>query len=312
MAWSFPERWPTLDIDGAESMKTTLFIAVHLLLLAAASYFGAGIFYQAMIGDAGLPLVPATAGRTDDSAFSKTVVHPLSAYRSISERNLFRTDDPNKIQQGPKEVDLTALQETELDIRLWGTLVLDKGGRNYAVIEDKKAGGQYLYQVGDKIQEAMVKLILRERVVLDVGGKDEILQIEELAAAGAAGGRIQPAPTIPEAPSAPEPVSREVNLDRKIIDEAMANIGELMKQVRIRPFFEGGNPAGLSLVGVAPGSIFQQMGIRNGDVLQAVDGQPILTVDDVVNFYQSLSSADNLAIQIRRGGRIVDIQYKIE
>jgi general secretion pathway protein C len=85
-----------------------------------------------------------------------------------------------------------------------------------------------------------------------------------------------------------------------------------MKQVRIRPFFEGGSPAGLSLVGVAPGSIFQQMGIRNGDVLQAVDGQPIQTVDDVVNFYQSLSSADNVGIQIRRGGRIEDIQYKIE
>lgn len=293
-------------------MKTTLFIAVHLLLLGAASYFGVGIFYQAMSGDAGLPRMAATAGRTDDGDSSKTVAHPLSAYRSIAERNLFRTDDPNKAQQGPKEVDLTALQETALDIKLWGTLVLDEGGRNYAVIEDKKIGGQNLYQVGDKVQEAMVKLILRERVVLDVGGKDEILQIEELAAAGAAGGGIQPARGMPEAPSAPEPVSREVSLERKVIDDAMANIGELMKQVRIRPFFEGGSPAGLSLVGVAPGSIFQQMGIRNGDVLQAVDGQPIQTVDDVVNLYQTLSSAETMAIQVRRGGRTEEIQYKIE
>jgi S1-C subfamily serine protease len=54
------------------------------------------------------------------------------------------------------------------------------------------------------------------------------------------------------------------------------------------------------------------MGISNSDVLQAVDGQPIQTVDDIVNLYQSLSNAHNLAIQVRRGGRVEDIQYKIE
>ena len=184
------------------------------------------------------------------------------------------------------------------------------------MIEDKKAGGQNLYRVGDQVQEARIKMILRERVVLEVGGKDEILQIEELAAASGAArapaaGPSAGAPAGPPPPE-PEPVSRDVNLSRQTIEEAMGNVAELMKQVRIRPFFEGGKPAGLSLAGVAPGSIFEQMGIRNGDVLQTVDGQPIQTVDDVVNLYQSLSSADAIAVQVRRGGRIEDIQYKIE
>ncbi|HDI60389.1 MAG TPA: PDZ domain-containing protein [Desulfobacteraceae bacterium] len=293
-------------------VKNISVTAIYLLLLAVASYFAVGLFYQVVSADMDLALAPAAPPLASPRFSTPGAAQPLRDYRTITERNLFGTADPNKAQVvAPQPVDLAALEETELDVKLWGTLVLSDDGRSYAVIEDKKSGGQNLYQVGDKVQDALVKLILRERVVLDVAGKDEILQIEELAPTGASGG-VQTARAMPEAPSPPEPVSREMNIDRKVIDEAMGNIGELMKQVRIRPFFERGNPAGLSLVGVAPGSIFQQMGIRNGDVLQAVDGQPIQTVDDVVNLYQSLSSADSVAIQVRRGGRVEDINYTID
>jgi general secretion pathway protein C len=179
-------------------------------------------------------------------------------------------------------------------------------------MEHGKANEKNLYRVGDRVQDALIKMILREGVVLDVGGKDEILQIEEMAAAS--GGVRTPTVAAPAESLAPgsEPVARDVSLDRQTIEEPMGNVAELMKQVRIRPFFEGGKPAGLSLAGVAPSSIFEQMGISNSDVLQAVDGQPIQTVDDIVNLYQSLSNAHNLAIQVRRGGRVEDIQYKIE
>jgi general secretion pathway protein C len=312
-------------------MKTALFTAVHLLLLALASYFGVGLFYQVMSADLELAISPAAPVQASPAPAAAVALQPLDAYRTIAERNLFRTADPNAARKPtPEVVDLAALKETQLDLKLWGTLVLDDGRGSYAVIEDRKAGGQNLYRVGDRVQEASVKMILRERVVLDVAGKDEILQIEELSGAVAgAGAPARPSPAAAQAPGGTaagglaeaagdsqaaesEPASRDVTLNRQTLEEAMGNVGELMKQVRIRPFFEGGKPSGLSLAGVAPGSIFEQMGIRNGDVIQAVDGQPIQTVDDVVSLYQSLSSAQNLAIQVRRGGQVQDIQYKIE
>jgi general secretion pathway protein C len=296
-------------------MKTYLFPSIELLLLALASYVAVGLFYQVTTADLGFLLTSTAPVRSVTANPGPAGGPALADYRAITERNLFRTVDPEKVQNKSKPVDLAALQETKLDLKLWGTLVLSEGGRSYAVIEDKKAGGQNLYQVGDKVQDAQVKMVLRERVVLDVGGKDEILQLEELVASTTGAGQAPaplPASAPVEGPPPAEPAVREVNLERKAIEAAMGNVGELMKQVRIRPFFEGGKPAGLSLAGVAPGSIFEQMGIRNGDVLQAVDGQPIQSVDDIVNLYQSLSSAGNIAIQVRRGGRIEDIQYKIE
>ena len=68
---------------------------------------------------------------------------------------------------------------------MWGTVTrLD--GKAYAVIEDTKTREQNLYRTGDAIQNATVKMILREKVVLTVGEGDEILTMEDVAKGGEA------------------------------------------------------------------------------------------------------------------------------
>ena len=108
-------------------MKTAFFTALHLLLLALASYFGVALFYQVLSADLDFSLTPAAPARAAAGAPSTAAVRPLDDYRAITERNLFRTADPNKAPEAPKPVDLAALQETQLDLKLWGTLVLDPG-----------------------------------------------------------------------------------------------------------------------------------------------------------------------------------------
>ena len=69
------------------------------------------------------------------------------------------------------------LKNTGLKLRLWGTIT----GSNisaYAIIEDMTTRQQKLYRQGDGIQNATVKSIFREKVVLKVGDNFEILEIE--------------------------------------------------------------------------------------------------------------------------------------
>ena len=79
----------------------------------------------------------------------------------------------------PGKVDVESLEETKLNLKLWGTVSGSNDG-DYAVIEDVKAREQNLYRAGDAIQTATVKEIHREKVVLTVNGKDEVLQMQEL------------------------------------------------------------------------------------------------------------------------------------
>jgi len=284
-----------------------LFVLVNLLLLAAASWLGVGLVYQS-----------ATEGMTapDDSAVEnraappsrRRAAGPLSAYSIVTRRDLFKTG-VTPSETAPQDLNLEELKETQLDLRLWGTVVLGDGQPDYAVVEDKRARKQQLYRVGDPVQNAVVKAIFREKVVLSVDGKDEILTMEEVPASGIA--PVRPS-ALPASAARPTPIEREMIVDRGMVSDAMGDIGELMKQVRIRPYFEEGRPSGLSLTGIRPDSIFRKMGLRSGDVLQAVDGEEIRSVDDVVRLYEKIGSTNGVTLQIKRRGRVQDINFRIQ
>jgi general secretion pathway protein C len=280
-----------------------LFTLANLVLLGAASWMGVGLFYQAATANLE-QRTDTVVSRKADIAAQRQPSKPLAAYSVIELRNLFNTGTASEKKATEKDLDIEALNETKLDLRLWSTVVFGGDAGDYAVIEDKKARKQELYRVGDPIQNAVVKAILREKVVLNVSGKDEILTMEETPG-------VQLSSARPVSSAASEPIQREMTIDRAMVEDAMNNIGELMKQVRIRPYFENGQPAGLSLTGVRPDSIFQKMGIRSGDVLLAVDGEQIRSVDDVVNLYEKIGASDGVALQIKRRGQTQDIDFQI-
>jgi general secretion pathway protein C len=72
-----------------------------------------------------------------------------------------------------------------------------------------------------------------------------------------------------------------------------------------------GKPAGLLVNDIAPGSIFERMGLLDGDIVQAVNNRRIRTPDDVVSFYQALKSASRLSLLITRDGRRKVLNYNI-
>jgi len=100
-------------------------------------------------------------------------------YRIILQRNLFGPL-PGAIKPAETVVpDITEdLKATSLNITLMGT-VNGGEGADRAIILDKSNNKQELYEKGDVIQGAMVKEILRGKVILTFNGKDEMLDMSE-------------------------------------------------------------------------------------------------------------------------------------
>lgn len=224
----------------------------------------------------------------------------LPHYQPIIERNLFKT----KTESGsePDKLDIEALQPTELKLDLLGTITGDKK-EAYAVIEDIAIKKQDLYRIGDTIQNATIKMILREKVVLNVNGKDEILGIEKVSGSR----KIKRSSRNLAAAT-----SQNITINRSQIDTAIKDVNTLMKQIRIRPHFTNGKPDGFRLTGIRPNSIFYNMGLKSGDIIMGVDGKDIESVDDALKFYQNLQSSSRLQLQIKRRGRLKTIDYHIE
>jgi general secretion pathway protein C len=204
------------------------------------------------------------------------------------------------------------LEQTNLKLKLWGT-VSGSSAEAFAVIEDPAKRMQNLYRVGDTVQDATVKMILREKVVLNVKGQDEILEIEKTVSRA---GKFRPAPTGGPGSkgdrASRRPVrTQKITLRRNQVEDAMQDVNQLLTQVNIRPHFDRGQPDGLMLSRIKPNSLFMRMGLRNGDVISGVNDQNLESVDDALTFYESLRSAENVTMRLKRGGRERKIEYTI-
>jgi general secretion pathway protein C len=291
-------------------MVQRYFNIANILLITAAVYLLVSGFYSIVSAkfDNGATPAPVKTSRQAPPPENAPKAQ-LSSYANIVNRNLFNTEASEEAAPPPKKVDLETLKETDLKLKLWGT-VSRQNGAAYAVIEDTKTREQNLYRTGDNIQNATVKMILREKVVLTVNDSDEILTMEDIAAnkksarssrSSMSGSRL--------------PVSsyaRKITLNRENIESALENIGDLMDQATIRPHIEDGRPAGISITGIRPNAIFRKMRLRNGDVITGVNGRPIETVDDAVSVFEDLTTSPEIKVDIKRRGRNQTLDYRIE
>lgn len=274
------------------------FTILNIAIITMAVYWGVKVSYQLIMTSLG-PIARSKAIAMKDVSNENESFHTLSFYNIITQRNLFRTKI--KTEKKSKPLNIKTLKQTDLKLKLWGT-VTGENETPYAVIEAQNEKKQNLYRVGDSIQNATVKKILGTRVILNVAGRDEILEMEKIRSA-----KKQMKPVKIQNPS-----DQNITIARSQIDNAIQNINDLMRQVKIRPHFLNGKPDGLFISNIQQDSIFARLGLRNGDILTGVNGEKIQSVDDALKLYQDLKSYSDVAVQIKRKGEVLSIGYHIE
>jgi general secretion pathway protein C len=288
----------------------------RLLLVAAGVFVCVDLFYDLVEAELRMPVTWASLTETGQDASRKaapaeTAAQParFNDYSEIVTRDLFQTAKASESEENIASPDLENLEKTKLNLTLWGTIT-GTDQKAYAVIENKSVREQQLYREGDTIEQARIKMILRKKVVLTVEGKDEILEMEEDIDQS----RQMPGPAEDPRMSRREeqPLSSTVTVAREEINEAMQNINTLMRQIRIRPYFENGQPSGIMLSGIQSNSIFSEMGLESGDIVKGVNGRQIQSVEDAMSFYENLKSSSEVELEVQRDGTPQTIFYRID
>lgn len=244
-------------------------------------------------------------------------------YAIITERNIFNANPPSKAPKvvevkPPPPVAPQPIQETQLRLKLAGTVV-GMQSQYYAIIEDlTQRGSQALYQVGDTIQDARIAEILPKCVVFDKRGTYERLCFprEEPTSNGQLQGTrasSRPAPTDSESDN--EGIVRVDHatwrVSRELMQEHFANPVMLSSQARVTPYIVQGERRGFRLSRLQPNSLLQKIGLQHGDVLQKVNGQGISSTGDVLQAYQQLQQAGTVRLEILRRNRPTTLTYEI-
>jgi len=219
-------------------------------------------------------------------------------YKPIMKRNIFGSGEDVSKEIRTEEIE--NLQPTSLKLALLGTV---SGNRQntFAVIEEIDKKKQALYRVGDSVQGAIVKKILRGKVILRVKERDEILTIEEAAALRAGKKYLT---------SEPVEAGATIMVSRSAVQESMKNVHSLLSQVRIRPYFRDGKADGLSVTNIKAGSFFAKLGLKNGDIVQGMDGKIIKSPEDVLEMYKKFKLGSQVALKIMRNNEQKIINYK--
>ncbi len=297
-------------------MPRIAFPILQLALVAGIIMAGLAIFEKFKAPAEIKPAATAASDQAKAVARRQQPTKPLNHYQIIARRNLFRTPKGEKLDQAA--IDIEALKPTELKLKLWGTIT-GQDGMTRAVIEDQAKRKQEFYRAGDDVSSAKVKMVLREKVILSVKGEDQILEIEKPAstarrapAARAPRGGLPSEASRTPAPRSKAPRKRTIRMKLSRLESISDNPEEWSGYATTAPYSGDDGESGLQLSRITPSSPLRLIGIRNGDVIMAVNDAPVAAIDDLLKSLTEVSAGDEMSLKIKRRGRERNLDFKFE
>ena len=230
------------------------------------------------------------------------------AYDLIGRRDIFNAVKAQPAVSPPPQA------AVDLHLRLVGTSHLTSI-KPFAIIEDDNSHVQALYQLGDQVPNAGELTAVEEALVVIIhNGHPVTLNIsDELQTSQTS----MPAPALRVAGGLRlERYIRQIGpnqflVHRRAVERNLQNLKPLLTQIRARPNLESGQLAGYRLSEVEPDSLFAEMGLRDGDVVSAVNGQDLNNAARTILLLASLRDQSSISVTVMRLGQPVQYSFSI-
>jgi general secretion pathway protein C len=228
-----------------------------------------------------------------------------SERKAILDRNLFQvsTLQPEAPAAPEPAAEDEELEATRLPLKLLGTVAASDPRASWAAVEETTRRERIVVRPQDRLlDKATVVRIERRRIVLENAGKREELALDEE-------GRPSLIPMARPAGVAPADVAElrervqrlaedRFQVQREEVNEAIRNPAELFSQARILPKYENGQMTGVQINSIQSGSLFEEIGIRNGDVITQVNGIVVTSPQDSAALLRELTESNVFEVNV--------------
>ncbi|MBD3620411.1 MAG: type II secretion system protein GspC [Chromatiales bacterium] len=192
--------------------------------------------------------------------------------------------------------------ETRLDLKLVGVFATGDASALAIIIPGQRQAT--LYGVGDTLPgNATLRSVYPDRVILERNGQLETLKLplETLDSALGIGG-----------PNAAEMTQDNVAIQlQRYRNDALRNPARLAESIAADPVMDGDRMIGYRLTPRQPLPLFEQAGLRPGDVVTEVNGIALNRPEAGVTVLRQLATASVLNVTVLRDGSIQTIQASI-
>lgn len=319
-----------------ENLAKRYFWVVNLVVLAVLAYLTARVANNVLAGElAAVGTTPAAVGAAPPPAPRVGAKPGLAS--AIANRNLFNANPPVDEPVEEDEADDEELpvvsgdppgpddecKESDGKVSLLATMAATPAALSMAVVDDGEGPQSRVVREGQEVGDATVARIYRSRLVLNRNAGYECVEL------GKAKPKGRPASYSPSSSYSPPPVSSNADskkieegikkvgkdryeIDREMLNEQLEDLGAISRQARVIPHYRDGKPQGFKIVGVRPGSLLSQLGVRSGDVLKSVGGEEIDSPNKALEMFERLKSTDNVVLEVDRRGSATTLEYQIK
>jgi general secretion pathway protein C len=189
--------------------------------------------------------------------------------------------------------------ETALNLKLKGILAFGSETASRALIADG-SGKEKPYAVGDDVPGgAILKAIHADRVILERSGRFETLRLERNKSGG---GATSHTPPTAAAPAAASSTGGEATTLAELRNELLREPGKASQYVRLQPVYSDGKLQGYRLYPGANRTLFQQVGLRAGEMVTSVNGVQLDDAAKALQLLGDLREVSELTLTLDRGG----------
>jgi general secretion pathway protein C len=100
-------------------------------------------------------------------------------------------------------------------------------------------------------------------------------------------------------------------VDQREVASSTDNLNTILTQARALPYQEQGKTTGFRISEIVAGSIYEKIGLQNGDVVQRVNSQDVDDPGKFFQVYQGLKEEKHISIDLLRNGQRQTLNYDI-
>jgi general secretion pathway protein C len=245
-----------------------------------------------------------SSGLMQESAGPAAVLPDLTGLLAIP---LFG-EAPVQVQPVKPVVKVAApVVQSPLTLKLLGTIVA--GEESAAIISISAGSDQSVFFIGDTIQPGVtLQEVEPWAVVVERAGVLERISLEQGAKLSAT-----PMPVKMPAgnPAAASPAAMQRKMSRSQLQQQLGDLPALLSQARVIPNYTNGKPDGFVISEIVQGSLYQQAGLLNGDVILRVNGKQVTSAAQAMSMYQALQNAAAIDLELMRAGQMKQVHYDI-
>lgn len=219
------------------------------------------------------------------------------------------------LAQTPKPTD-----GQQLGIQIMGTIAQKGKENNVALIKETNSGKVSAVKVGYIIRDLYKVTDIQEKYITVITKAAEALLVYQDKFAGEFRAPAAPAAK-PGAPVNPEGTYKEDGFERtegriamtgtyrdKIVHQ---DLSKILMQATAEPFMTNGQIVGFKLTQIDADSIFAKGGLRDNDVVTAINDQKLNNVAGAIALLKGLKDVNQITVEILRGGSHQSINIQI-